>query len=120
VAITNLKGKFRVLMLALAFAAVFACISNAGMGGGMDRQTAPGATRVVIGDGWNMRIVPVVSWSEAGKATSSSGGGAVSVDRDLYPFHYDDVNQFGDDEAYNSTTGHTNNGVRFPIHREDP
>jgi hypothetical protein len=46
--------------------------------------------------------------------------GATRVDRDLYPFHYGDTNQFGDDEAYNSMSGKVHTGVRFPIHREDP
>jgi len=45
--------------------------------------------------------------------------GAMRVDRDLYPYHYDDANQFGDDEAYNSTGGHAGKRVPFPIHRED-
>jgi hypothetical protein len=45
--------------------------------------------------------------------------GAVRVDRDLYPYHAGDVNQFGDDEAYNSITGHSAIGDLPPIHRED-
>jgi len=46
--------------------------------------------------------------------------GAIRVDRDLYPFHAGDVNQFGDDESYNSLSGKIDTGVRYPIHREDP
>jgi hypothetical protein len=45
--------------------------------------------------------------------------GAMRVDRDLYPYHAGDVNQFGDDEAYNSLTGHSAIGDLPPIHRED-
>ncbi len=61
--------------------------------------------------------------SDAGNPAGShqnSRSGAVRVDRDLYPYHYDDVNQFGDDEAYNSMSGQVKTGVRYPIHREDP
>jgi len=46
--------------------------------------------------------------------------GATRVDRDLYPFHAGDSNQFGDDEAYNSMSGRVHAGVGYPIHREDP
>ncbi len=44
--------------------------------------------------------------------------GAVQVDQDLYPYHAGDVNQFGDDEAYNSTNGHSSIGNMPPIHKE--
>ena len=54
------------------------------------------------------------SWTEYPES------GATRVDRDLYPFHAGDVNQFGDDEAYNSVSGKIDTGVRYPIHREDP
>jgi hypothetical protein len=44
--------------------------------------------------------------------------GTTPVDRDLYQYHYGDINQFGDDESYNSASGHAGNGIRFPVHRE--
>ena len=45
-------------------------------------------------------------------------GGATNVARDLYPYHWADSNQFGDDEAYNNaSTGRSE--VPYPIHRED-
>ena len=50
---------------------------------------------------------------------NAGSSGAIRVDEDLYPFHYDDVNQFGNDEAYNSITGHNHGKVPFPIHREE-
>jgi hypothetical protein len=37
-----------------------------------------------------------------------SGYGAVRVDRDFGAFGMDDVNQFGDDRAYNPSNGRTN------------
>ncbi len=44
-------------------------------------------------------------------------GGAMNVERDLYALHPGDINQFGQDEAYNSITG-GENGIRYPFHRE--
>ncbi len=47
-------------------------------------------------------------------------GGANRVDQDLYPFHAGDVNQFGDDGAYNSITGNSSLRGFPPIHEYGP
>lgn len=103
----NVKLKWKsgavILTLALMLAETF--IAHASAAGAVDRD---------------QRDVPVASWSAPGVPISHPRDGAIRVDRDLYPFHYDDVNQFGDDEAYNSASGKVHTGVRFPIHREDP
>ena len=46
--------------------------------------------------------------------------GSHRVDRDLYPYHWADPNQFGDDEAYNYITGGSNVPYPFHFHREGP
>jgi hypothetical protein len=92
-------GKFAGIMLALAFILASAYIADAGTGNDMDRQSPQSAGRRVSG---NDRDI--------------DSGGTMPVDRDLYVVHYDDVNQFGDDEAFNATTRHTK--VPFPFHRE--
>ncbi len=89
----KLIAKFGVAVLALTFTLAPAKIAGAGTAGAMDQY---------------MKIVPVVSWSEPGVRTSS--GGAVSVNRDLGAYHKNDVNQFGDDRAYDSSSGHTSEG----------
>jgi hypothetical protein len=88
-------------MLALACVLASACIAFAGVGGGASQQMGRDTDRG-IGNGQGL-----------------NSGGAMRVDEDLYPFHYNDINQFGDDEAYNSSTGHNNMKVPFIIHRED-
>ena len=99
-----MKGKLGVIIFAFTFFVLAsACIGNAGMEAVSDRQTAQDTDRGVSGGN-----------------QSYNSSGAMRVDRDLYPFHYGDVNQFGDDEAYNSLSGKVSTGVRYPIHREDP
>ena len=63
---------------------------------------------------------PTGSSAFASSGAEDPATGATRVDRDLYPFHAGDVNQFGDDESYNSLSGKIDTGVRYPIHREDP
>ena len=92
----KLKGKFAVILVALAFILGSACIALAG--GGMDQQTGQATV--------------------SGSNQNVNSSGAMRVDKDLYPFHYGDTNQFGDDEAYNSISGGSK--VPYPIHREDP
>lgn len=65
--------------------------------------------------GWTVRSAG--RRSSGGRSTGT--GGAMRVDRDLYQFHYNDVDQFGDDEAYNSATRGTIDGIRYPVHREE-
>ncbi len=45
-----------------------------------------------------------------------NAAGAMRVDRDLYALHPYDVNQFGNDEAYNSLDGRS--AVPYPFHIE--
>jgi len=79
------RAKLSVLIFALAFVLSSAYIASA-----MDQS---------------VKIVPVASWSEPGQAISPSNGGAVRVGRDLGTYQKDDVNYFGDDQAYNFGTG---------------
>lgn len=95
----KLRGKLGVVMLALAFILVSAHIANAGS---VDQLTAQGWNREVYSDNQNLKVVPVASWSEPGTPTSF-GHGAMRVDRDFGVDHEDDVNQFGDDRAYDSS-----------------
>ena len=95
----KLRAKFGVVMLALTFILASAYIADAG--GGTDQQTVQHTDKEVSGYSRNI-----------------NSGGAMRVDKDLYPFHYGDTNQFGDDEAYNSMSGGSK--VPYPIHREDP
>jgi hypothetical protein len=95
----KLRAKFGVIMLALTFVLASAYIADAG--DGTDQQTVKHTYKEVSGDDRDV-----------------NSSGAMRVDKDLYPFHYGDTNQFGDDEAYNSISGGSK--VPYPIHREDP
>ncbi|SPF50794.1 exported hypothetical protein [Syntrophobacter sp. SbD1] len=97
----KMRRKFCAVILALSLVLASAYIAAAQDKGSTDRQTAQSADRGASGDDRDV-----------------NSSGAMRVDRDLYPSHYDDVNQFGDDEAYNKTTGHS--VVRYPFHRIDP
>jgi len=109
----ELRMKFAVIMFALTLVAAAAYAANAG-------QTAQGLNSAVLSDAGNARVVPVVSWSVPGEATSSSGGGAVRVNRDFGAYTMDDANQFGDDRAYNSSDGHGNRESDYQAHHWTP
>lgn len=64
------------------------------------------------GEAWKTGI----SAKSSGTDRDVTASGAMRVDRDLYALHPYDVNQFGQDEAYNSLDGHS--AVRYPFHRE--
>lgn len=76
----KLKGKFAVILVALAFILGSACIALAG--GGMDQQTGQATVS-----------------SDNQKVNSS---GAMRVDKDFGNRHKNDTDQFGDDRAYSS------------------
>ena len=80
----NFKCGSVAILFALAFLVGFPLIANAG-----DQ---------------NPSIVPVQSWSEPGVPYNQSRG-AIHVGRDLGTYQKDDVNQFGDDQAYNFGSG---------------
>jgi hypothetical protein len=90
--------KVGAIILGIAFLLAPACIA---MAGGMD--VAPSG--LVYNGDQNLKIVPVVSWSEPGEPIQQSQSGAVRVGRDLGTNNKDDANQFGDDRAYNFAKG---------------
>jgi len=86
----------------MVFVFALAYVGSAELGSGMGQGTAYAEGRGVYANDRNV---------DTGRATN--------VARDLYPYHWADSNQFGDDEAYNnSSTGRSE--VPYPIHREDP
>ena len=93
-------GKFGVVILGLTLAFAWAYVAHAGCD--MDHQAGHDGDKAYSGH--DRRV---------------NSFGAMRVDEDLYPFHYGDVNQFGDDEAYNSTRERNVRKVPFPIHREE-
>lgn len=99
----KLRGKFAVIMTALALVLASAYTANAGMGVGSDQLLAQ-ATNSNIGS----------------DKQDVNSHGAVRVDRDLEAVHSQDSNQFGGDEAYRSTTGHTNKEANSKAHRWNP
>ncbi len=115
----KVRGKLGVIMLALAFILGSAYIGNAGIAGSVDQPTAQGQDRKVYSDNQILKVIPVVSWSEPGQPTSS-GHGPMRVDRDFGAFHKDDLNQFGDDRAYDSSDGHTNREADYQAHHWTP
>jgi hypothetical protein len=76
----KLKGKFGVIMVALAFILASACIALAGSG--MDQQTGQATV-----SGSNQKV---------------NSSGAMRVDQDFGNRHKHDANQFGDDRAYSA------------------
>ena len=93
------RGKFVAVMLGITVVLAFSRIAEAGWCGGTSRQTVQDTNKAV-----------------SGKDRDLNSSGALRVDRDLYALHPDDVDQFGDDEAYNSLTG--GRLVPIPYHRE--
>jgi len=79
-ALMKLKGKFAVILVALAFILGSACIALAG--GGMDQQTGQATL--------------------SGSNQNVNSSGAMRVDQDFGNRHKHDVNQFGDDRAYSA------------------
>jgi hypothetical protein len=109
-----------VIMFVLTFALTSTYIVKAAAAGGWDRQTAQDANGKLSGDNSNVKIVPVVSWSEPGVPISPSGRAATRLDRDFAEDHLDDVNQFGDDWAYDSANGRTNREADYQAHHWTP
>ena len=97
-----MEGKMRRRFIAIAlFVLTSAYIPGAGTGGVIYTQTAYAADKGTRGNNQNI-----------------DSGGAANVGKDLYPYHWADTNQFGDDESYNNlSTGRSE--VPYPIHRED-
>ncbi|SPF50784.1 exported hypothetical protein [Syntrophobacter sp. SbD1] len=98
----KVRGKLGVIMLALAFIFASAYIANAAIVGSADQPTVLGWNKEVYSDNHILKVVPVASWSEPGQPSASSHG-AIRVDRDFGFDHEDDMNQFGDDRAYDSS-----------------
>ena len=101
----RLIQRLGVIMLALAFIPASAHFAVAGMAGEPD---------------WNVKIIPVVSWSEPGVPIPHNSGGAVRVDRDFGAYHKNDTNQFGDDRAYDSAHGRPNSEADYQTHYWTP
>jgi hypothetical protein len=101
----NLKTELGVVMLALTFVLASAYIASASVAGATDRD---------------LKIVPVVSWSEPGTPIPSHRGGAVRVDRDFGAYHKNDLNQFGDDRAYDAANGRSNREADYQAHYWTP
>jgi hypothetical protein len=116
----EVRGRSGVIMLSLVFIFALAYVAKAGLGGDPDRQTAQGANGAVFSGSRNLRVIPVVSWSEPGEAISPSHNGSARVDRDFGAFHKDDTNQFGDDRSYNSSEGRTNRESDYQAHHWIP
>jgi len=92
----NWKGKFSIIMVALAFVLASAFIAHA-------QQTAQGANP---GDSGHNRYV--------------RSSGAVRVDRDFGALHKYDANQFGDDRAYTSARNGTDKDMDNWAHKWTP
>ena len=100
----KVETRLTVIMVAVALIFSIAHIANAG-----DMAQQPqGARDAIFVGGSNVKVVPVISWSEQGVPTSPSTGGAVRVDRDFGAYSQDDVNLYGYDQAYNSSSGRKN------------
>jgi hypothetical protein len=98
--------RFSVIMIAVMFLLALGYAANVRIGGWMSQQLA-------VGHNQKVNVIPVASWSESGVPTSSFSNGAVRVNRDFGAYTKDDLNQFGDDRAYNSSAGLSNREADF-------
>jgi len=117
----RLRQKMAVALFALTLTLASAYIFYATTTGGRDRQTAQDANLQFFSGNSNLKVVPVVSWSEPGAPTSPSvRRGATRLDRDFAEDELDDVNQFGDDRADDSADGRSNREADYQVHHWTP